>query len=339
MTAKPDALILLPRLRVANANAISGPLTWGFPAPSAFTGFVHALRRQLGTDRIVTEDLEVDNELALDGVGVVCHRFEPQVNIARGSYRYRFNLSKNPVDAKKKINSDGSLKGASFAEEGRVHLELSLLIGVHGYLDDEDRDKFAQRVAEAAQAMRLAGGSVQPVAHGQRNRPRYLALSGIVESDQEIFRQLRRRLLPGFALLNRHGLFEEHLAQMRSKDADAGPLDAMLDLTGLHWRPTVDDKEQPDKVDWKASRSHPGWLVPLPVGYGAISPLYEPGQVKNARDNSVPCVFVESLCSIGEWRSPHRIDHPLDMLWYHRANPKSGVYICDHQPAVPATGS
>ena len=141
------------------------------------------------------------------------------------------------------------------------------------------------------------------------------------------------------SLLNRHGLFEEHLAQMRSKDADAGPLDAMLDLTGLHWRPTVDDKEQPDKVDWKASRSHPGWLVPLPVGYGAISPLYEPGQVKNARDNSVPCVFVESLCSIGEWRSPHRIDHPLDMLWYHRANPKSGVYICDHQPAVPATGS
>ena len=38
-----EAVLLLPRLRVQNANAISSPLTWGFPPPSAFTGFAHAL--------------------------------------------------------------------------------------------------------------------------------------------------------------------------------------------------------------------------------------------------------------------------------------------------------
>ena len=47
MTAKPVAWLLLPNLRVQNANAISGPFSWGFPAPSAFTGFVHALSRKL----------------------------------------------------------------------------------------------------------------------------------------------------------------------------------------------------------------------------------------------------------------------------------------------------
>ena len=40
-------LLILPRLQIQNANAISGPLTWGFPAPTAFTGFVHALERRL----------------------------------------------------------------------------------------------------------------------------------------------------------------------------------------------------------------------------------------------------------------------------------------------------
>ena len=43
----PDGLLLLPHLRVQNANAISSPLTWGFPAPTAFLGFVHALERRL----------------------------------------------------------------------------------------------------------------------------------------------------------------------------------------------------------------------------------------------------------------------------------------------------
>ena len=40
------ALVLLPHLKVQNANAISGPLTWGFPSPTAFAGFVHALERK-----------------------------------------------------------------------------------------------------------------------------------------------------------------------------------------------------------------------------------------------------------------------------------------------------
>ena len=44
---QPAGLLVLPRLKVQNANAISSPLTWGFPPPSAFLGFAHALERRL----------------------------------------------------------------------------------------------------------------------------------------------------------------------------------------------------------------------------------------------------------------------------------------------------
>jgi CRISPR-associated protein Csy2 len=60
---QPTALLLLPRLKVQGANAISGPLSWGFPSPTAFIGFTHALERHFS------------NELrdGFGGVGIVCH--------------------------------------------------------------------------------------------------------------------------------------------------------------------------------------------------------------------------------------------------------------------------
>lgn len=45
-------LLVLPRLRVQNANAISSPMTWGFPAMSAFVGMMHALERKLAAAEI-----------------------------------------------------------------------------------------------------------------------------------------------------------------------------------------------------------------------------------------------------------------------------------------------
>jgi len=38
MSERLNHLLVLPRLRIQNANAISSPMTWGFPAMSAFIG-------------------------------------------------------------------------------------------------------------------------------------------------------------------------------------------------------------------------------------------------------------------------------------------------------------
>ena len=83
------ALLLLPHLRVQNANAIQGPLSWGFPSPTAFLGFTHALERRIH-DRF---------GITFGGVGIVCHRFEPQVFFPPGRRHQVLRLTRNPVFA------------------------------------------------------------------------------------------------------------------------------------------------------------------------------------------------------------------------------------------------
>jgi CRISPR-associated protein Csy2 len=305
-----DGLILLPHLQVENANAISSPLTWGFPPPSAFTGFVHALQRRMGNE-----------DIRLDGAGIVCHRFDPQVYKPSGKYDYRFNLARHPV------GQDGAPQG--IVEEGRVHLDVSLLIGVYGEFEEEkEGEEFAKQLYHTALSMRLAGGSLRP--GDNRQVPAYMEMSGTWSGEEKAFRQWRRRLLPGFALVSRRDLLREHLAELRQEDPTINALDALLDLTRINVNPIVDAAGDSEEVTWHASRARPGWLVPLPVGYRAISPLYEPGEVNNTRDEKVPFSFVESLYSLGEWLSPHRLKHPEEILWYHEANPDSGLYLCEH---------
>lgn len=307
----PEALLLLPRLRVQNANAISSPLTWGFPAPSAFTGFVHALQRRLAPAI----------ELRLDGVGIVCHRFEAQVSQPAGKRTKAFNLTRNP------LNPDGST--AAIVEEGRAHLEVSLLIGASGNaLDDHPSEFLARHLWDLAHDMRLAGGSLLPPTSpltGYRT-PVLQLLSGSEPEQYALHRRLARRLLPGFALVSREALLDQHLDDLRQLDANASELDALLDLARLNVEPPS-HPANPSPGHWQVRRK-PGWLVPIPAGYGALSPLHAPGEVLNARDREVPLRFVETLFSLGEWRSPHRIADLRHLLWYHQADTQAGLYRC-----------
>lgn len=360
---KPEpfqAVLLLPRLRVQNANAISSPLTWGFPAPSAFTGFVHALQRRLNTQ---------GQGLRFGSVGIVCHQFEPQTYRPPGRYTQVFSLTRNPLD------KDGNTQ--AIVEEGRTHLEVSLLITVSG--DDlpptDDACKaLAAEVLHHAEGMRLAGGSILPQPQRSKHPAQWMDWPGTRQEQNSVFAKLRPRLAPGFVLLSRAQLLADHLVQMQQTNAEATALDALLDLCALHHAPPLaavsnaeatfsdngtDDGEvsapeheaeeatevvtekttEPTAKSWSVSRRQPGWLVPLPVGYAAISPLYAPGEVKNARDNDTPFRFVESVLSLGEWVGPHRIKTLQDLLWVHHAQPELGLYLTHNGAAIkpPAT--
>lgn len=308
---EPHALLILPRLHVQNANAISSPLTWGFPAPSAFTGFVHALgRRAAGAF-----------DLQLEGVGIVCHQFEPQVFNPAGKRTKVFRLTRNPVD------KDG--KTAAIVEEGRAHFDVSLVIGVRGdaLWDGSDPDHMACRLLDMAHGMRLAGGSILPGVSQRVAKPELVTWPEDAEGSREASRRLRRRLLPGFALVERQDLLTAHRLEMSAADAPVNALDALLDLVRLNVQPQTDDTVDPPTVEWK-QRPRAGWLVPIPLGYAAISPLYAPGVVTGARDDETPFRFVESALGLGQWISPHRIDDLRHILWYHRAEPEAGLYRC-----------
>lgn len=307
-------LLLLPRLQVQNVNAISGPLTWGFPSPTAFTGFVHALERRL-------RGASSDMEKGLDGVGIICHQFDPQIARRRNPL---FCLTRTPIYAGwKKFEN----KPATIVEEGRAHMEVSLLIAVKGELGESDGERWATLAHHVAQGMRLAGGSILPARNGERYQARWQPLPDYLDGQNEVFSKLRRRLLPGFALVHRDDLLGERLAELRLHQAGATVLDALLDLSRLNFEPTTANPDKPDEVLWQA-RKRPGWLVPLPIGYAGLSPLYQPGVVDNARDQSTPFRFVESLYSLGEWVGPHCLENLQQLLWHTEEDTENGIYRC-----------
>lgn len=330
---KPDpieAVLLLPRLRVQNANAVSSPLTWGFPAPSAFTGFAHALQRRLNT---------MGHRLNFGGVGIVCHQFDPQVFQPPGRRTQVFRLTRNPLD------KDGNT--SAIVEEGRTHLEVSLVLTVSGEdcpYNDDDRKTLAAEVLACAEGMRLAGGSVMPNPNRHKYPAQWITWPDLMDERRVEFRRLRRRLMPGFALVSREQLLAQHLDHLRQTQPQTNALDALLDLCRLNIEPeaapdTGDEAQaEPAKsaTTWAVRKQHRGWLVPVPVGYAAISPLYQPGEVKNARNTELPFRFVESVLTLGEWLSPHRIAELPHLLWHHDAQPDAGLYRV-HNPCPPSS--
>jgi len=175
--------------------------------------------------------------------------------------------------------------------------------------------------------MRLAGGSILPNPPTRRHEPHLEKWAEDSASSHEQSRKLRRLLLPGFALVERQDLLQARRQEMGGNGTEANALDTLLDLSRLNFDPGVDESTQPSTANWTLRR-RPGWLVPVPLGYAAISPLYAAGEVANARDAHTPFRFVESVLGLGQWISPHRVDDLRLLLWHHRAEPESGLYCC-----------
>lgn len=313
------ALLVLPRLRIQNANAISSPLTWGFPAITAFTGLMTALERRLGPQAGIT----------FYGVGVICHGFEPQVT--HGGYTRGFNLTRNPV------LQDGST--AAIVEEGRVHLDITLVFDVELALPqsgEAERAELAARIGELMAGMRVAGGSVMPALPGAFHRPprpQLVLLADEPEARTQQFQRLSRRWLPGFALVSRDDLLQARLLELQTSQPGATLLDAWLDLSRLNYRATrneaIDEKTGAthETIEWKLD-TRAGWTVPMPVGFAPLTTLHPPGAVAGARDARVPFQFVESVYSIGQWISPHRLSDIDQLMWLPSHDPATGLYRC-----------
>ena len=78
--------------------------------------------------------------------------------------------------------------------------------------------------------------------------------------------------------------------------------------------------------EWQHDRKGQGWIVPIPVGYGALGDVHPAGTVANSRDPQTAFRFVESLFSIGQWLAPHRLNSIEQLLWYVDSQPENGLY-------------
>lgn len=297
-------LLVLPHLKVHNANAVSSPLTHGFPSITAFLGLMWALERKTRAAGM---------ELAFNATGVVCHNHEEQTT--EGGFVKSFRLTRNPA------GKDGGT--AAIVEEGRIHLEVSLLLAVYAECWDENaQQRDLQTIADLLQGMRIAGGTLLPSTGPRSSRYRPW-IANFTDDDHNDFHKLRARLLPGSALVARDDLIDRRLQELQATAPQATRLDAWLSLSRINWH------YDSAKGAWQNDRGKgSGWVVPIPVGYGALGELHAAGSVAHARDADTPFRFVESLYSMGEWIGPHRLHSPQDLLWYADNRPDEGLYRC-----------
>ncbi len=296
------SLLLIRNIQVENANAISG-LTYGFPAITHFLGFAHALSRAVNQRFGIT----------LDRCAVICHSHQVKAHQPKGWGDYVFSLTRNPLTKEAKT--------APFIEEGKMHMEVSLLIEANGYIGNEvDTEAF---IFSKLFALRLAGGDITGC--------RELRLSKIPEPGKNQ-RRLLLSLLPGFALIDRSDLLAKHHQDLKAESPEIDMLDAWLDFAALKYKanPKLDEDEEPSedtKAEWEyVPKPAPGYLVPIMTGYTAISPLYEPGEVTHSRDSETPFRFVESVYGVGQWLSPHRVSNIEELFWQYQM--EGDYYLC-----------
>ena len=136
-------ILLIPKIKVQNANALSSPYTIGFPAMTAWLGAMHALQRKLNNEFA---------ELSFKAVAVISHDMNLQTYKGRGDYVHSIVAMGHPL----KKNGDRP----AFIEEARCHLTVSLAIEYVG-VDKDDEDDFLFAVnLQLHESMKIAGGDI-----------------------------------------------------------------------------------------------------------------------------------------------------------------------------------
>ena len=290
--------LLIPHLKLHNANAMSSPYTIGFPAMTAWLGAVHALQRKLQSKGC---------EISLTKVGVSCHEFNLQTYKGQGDFVHSIIGTANPLD-----------KGGSrpaFIEEARSHLEVSLLIECQN-IDPDEKEQFLEDVQQLICSMKFASGDVLAVKKCQ-----ILQFDEDADQDREL-KPILNKLMLGHVLVERRDLVIESMKQ--GKDA----LDAVLDYLKVTHSSSVDEN---GKVIWTSKRNAQGWLVPIAVGFQGISEL---GIAKNQRDADTPHRFAEAVLTLGEFIMPYRIESIDQLLWQYHVDLENNLYLCQNSTTI-----
>lgn len=299
-------LLILPHIKVHNANALSSPFTIGFPALTGFLGAVHALQRKLNSSGFT---------VAFDGVGVISHDANLQTYKGSNDFVHSIVGTGNPLD------KTGSR--SAFIEEARIHLDVSLLIEINNLALDQ-RDPLIQKTSQLLHSqMKIAGGDIQSF-----SQPELMLLE---QGDELALKTLQRKLMPGYALIERRELMKD--AMCEGQDA----LDAMIDYLAIHHHCEVQNSgEESERVQWRSQRkqvagSSAGWIVPIATGFHGISEI---AQSKNQRDETTPHRFAECVVTLGEFKMPHRIKNIEQMLWHYYFDEEQTLYLGQQNTAA-----
>ncbi len=292
--------LIIPKLRIHNANALSSPYTIGFPAMTAWLGATHALQRKLNQNGFPVQ---------LSATGVISHNCDLQTYRGENDFVASIIGTANPLD------KTGAR--SAFIEEARCHLLVSLLIQVEG-LDISQQEAFEVMVSHLLQSqMKIAGGDIQSIgSSGPKIYP-------VEDGDDASLKRVIRQLMPGYVLIERRDLLQEAMQQGQD------PIDGILDYLAIHHSCIIDENDA-ERFSWISKRKSkmdtpPGWIIPIATGFQGISDL---GEAKNQRDSSIPHCFAESTVTLGEFKMPFHFKSLGEMLWSYQYDEQKSLYQC-----------
>ncbi len=287
-------ILLIPNIKIHNANALSSPYTIGFPAMTAWLGFMHALERKL-------QNTEFE-EIKFTGIIVSCLEFDLQTYKGKGDYVHSIIATSNPLDK--------SGKRPSFIEEARCDMEVTIAIECElGLIDYE---KFSYLIDRKLHTMKVASGDILSFKPSQHK-----------EVDNRNPKELTKYLMPGFCLVNRQDLMKD--AMSTGKDA----IDALLDYLKVTADVEVDQNHKVTRS--KATKKESGWIVPIAIGYQGISEL---GLLKNTRDEDTPHRFAEGVVTLGEFKMPYQFETVDEMIWRYQEYQENNLYLCKNNYVI-----
>lgn len=289
------SFLLIPHLKIHNANAMSSPYSIGFPAMTAWLGAVHALQRQLHKQGC---------DFDLTGVAVSCHHFNLQTYKGERDFVHSIIGTANP------LNEKG--ERPAFIEEARCHLEVSLLVEIENS-SKKKREQLLACVDGFIATMKFASGDVLSF-----SKPEILSFDED-ESESKALRPILSKLMLGYVLVERRSLV---IQAMRDGE---NALDALLGYLKVSHRSVLDENNH---AIWSAQRKAQGWLVPISVGFQGISKL---GLAKNQRDEHTLHRFAESIVTLGEFVMPYRIECLDQLLWRYHSDLENNLYVCQNE--------
>lgn len=287
-------LLLLPHIKVHNANALSSPFTIGFPAMTAWLGCVHALQRKLNANGF--------SRIRFNATAIISHQCDLQTYKGIGDFVHSIIGTGNPLD------KTGSR--SAFIEEARCHLDVSLVIEYTG-IEKDDEQGLQEKISHFLHSnMKMAGGDILNF-----EAPQFFKVEKGNEKDT---RALTRKLMPGYALIERRDL----MINAMSEGQDA--IDALLDNLVVKHQYNK-EQQNDDAIKWTSKRKNKGWIVPIATGFHGLTEL---GEAKNQRDPNTPHRFAESVVTLGEFKMAHNIKSIDEILWRYQTDQTNDLYLC-----------
>lgn len=280
-------ILIIENIKIHNANALSSPYTVGFPAMSAWLGFMHALERKLQNSEF--------RDIKFSGLVISCLDMVLHTHKGSGDYVSSIVSTRNP------LGRDG--KPPAFIEEARCDIEVTIGIECEmGFININDFISFINKVLHT---MKVASGdliSFKKIQHIE------------VENDEPM--KLGKYLMPGFCLVSRQELMKQSMC-----DGLDG-IDALLEYIKISESIQIDESKS---IKRDKSKKEKGWIVPISVGYQAISELET---TNNQRDSDTPHRFVENIVTLGEFKMAYHFDNINEMMWRYEVDKEKGLYLC-----------